>query len=159
MRWLLKEVKNDIIAAEDPAANDDEGWETIDKNEDADDKNNSAMDDVGDVAVVEDGFREQVMNYHGNEQMDVFTYKQWLINVLVSCTVCVVCHVSRHPLSCRLRHHFIGIKNDVRLSVSLSVRPYQKFFCDASQMQKGARNELPPQIIFFSLHSQEKETH
>ncbi len=50
-------------------------------------------------------------------------------------------------------------EDDVRPSVRPSVRPYQKFFCDGSQMQKGARNELPPQIIFFSLRSQEKETH
>ncbi len=46
-------------------------------------------------------------------------------------------------------------EDDVRPSVC----PYQKFFCDRSQMQKGARNELPPQIIVFSLRSQEKETH
>ncbi len=53
--------------------------------------------------------------------------------------------------------HIIGIIN--MISVRPSICPVSFLLCDRSQMQKGARNELPPQIIFCSLRSQEKETH
>jgi hypothetical protein len=66
MRWLLKQIKTEIAA-------DDGEWEDVD--------DNAALDDVGEVDVIEDIFREQVMNFRGNELMDIFTYKQWLIRL------------------------------------------------------------------------------
>ena len=67
-------------------------------------------------------------------------------------------------------------EDDVRQSVRLSVCPYQKFFCDASQMQKEQEMRLRHKIFFspaaeyffslrspatkyfFSLRSQERNT-
>ncbi len=31
--------------------------------------------------VIEDNFRKQVMNFRGNKDMDIFTYKKWLIRL------------------------------------------------------------------------------
>ncbi len=67
MRWLLKQVKKEIVA-------DDEGWEDVD--------DDVLLEDVGEVDVIEDNFRKQVVNFRGNEHMDVFTYKKWLIRLL-----------------------------------------------------------------------------
>jgi len=66
MRWLLKQVKKEIAA-------DDEEWDDVD--------DDAALQDVGEVDEIEDIFREQVMKYRGNDHMDVFTYKQWLIRL------------------------------------------------------------------------------
>ncbi len=62
----MKQIKKEIVA-------DDEGWEDVD--------DDVLLEDVGEVDVIEDNFRTQVMNFRGNEHMDIFTYKQWLIRL------------------------------------------------------------------------------
>ena len=66
MRWLLKQIKKEIVA-------DDEGWEDVD--------DDVLLEDVGEVDEIEDNFRKQVMNFRGNKDMDIFTYKKWLIRL------------------------------------------------------------------------------
>ncbi len=68
MRWLVKQIKKEIAA-------DDEGWEDVDDD-------HAPLEDVGEVDVIEeDEFRQQVMNFRGNEDMDVSAYKKWLIRL------------------------------------------------------------------------------
>ncbi len=72
MRWVLKQIQKEITA------DDDDGWETMDEDE--------AQDDPGEMLVNETSghersMRELIMNYHGNEYMDIFTYKKWLIHL------------------------------------------------------------------------------
>ena len=62
---FLKQFKKEIIAAKKYAANDDEGWKTMDEDEDGDDDDH-ALEDVGEVVVIEgDDMVPQLINKKG----------------------------------------------------------------------------------------------
>jgi hypothetical protein len=72
MCWVLKQIQKEITA-------DDDGWETMDKDESKDADPGDMLVDA--TASNASRMREWIMNYHGNEDMYIFTYKKWLIHV------------------------------------------------------------------------------
>lgn len=71
MRWLFKQIQKEIT-------DDDDGWETMDEDEAKDDHGEMLEDATASHAS---RMRELIMNYHGNNQMDIFTYKKWLLRL------------------------------------------------------------------------------
>jgi hypothetical protein len=69
MHWLLKQIQKEIT-------DDDDGWETMDEDKAKDDPGEMLVDATASHAS---RMRELIMKYHGNDQMDIFTYKKWLI--------------------------------------------------------------------------------
>ena len=90
MRWVLKQFQKEIAAAgEADSAEDDDEWEDMDEDDNVLEGEIPLENNAGGELLVGDTttddmarrIREQVMNYRGNEIMDIFTYKNWLIRL------------------------------------------------------------------------------